>query len=362
MTQTLSQPQKSETDMKRPRPGVLLVNLGTPDEPTTGAVRRYLREFLSDPRVIDIHPAARNLLVYGVILPFRSPKSAEAYRKIWTSEGSPLLVHSLALTKEVAGRLGPDVPVALAMRYGNPSVAEGLRRLRERNVDHVVVVPLYPQYASSSTGTVLEMVYRETAAMEAVPTLSVVPPFYDHAGFIQSWVETGRPVLDEIEPDHVLMSYHGLPERQIRKVDDTGSHCLESETCCSAIGDANRNCYRAQCFRTSELLGRALGLDPGRYTVAFQSRLGRTPWIKPYTDVQITELARRGVKRLVVFSPSFVADCLETLEEIDIRGREQFLGLGGEAFALVPSLNANPGWIDTVVKLIRPHLGQGALT
>ena len=330
--------------------GLLLVNLGSPDAPETGAVRRYLREFLSDPRVLDMNPVGRAALLYGVILPFRPSKSAEAYRKIWTDAGSPLLVHSRALAEAVRARLDDGWQVELAMRYGSPSIASALDRLRAGAVDDIVVLPLYPQYAASSTGSSLEEIFRRTAERWVVPSLRVVPPFYDDDGFLDAFAEVARPVL-AAGYDHVLFSFHGLPERQVTKTDDSGAHCLKSASCCDALGPVNRNCYRAQCYATARAL--AARLDVPSWSVAFQSRLGRTPWIQPYTDHVIPELAAAGKKRIAVLCPAFVADCLETLEEIGIRAREQFAGCGGELLTLVPSLNSSPRWVDAVVALAR---------
>jgi ferrochelatase len=336
--------------------GLLLVNLGTPDEPTAPAVRRYLREFLSDPRVLDIGAVGRAALLNLVILPRRPAESAAAYRKIWDAErGSPLLFHSRDLAARVQDALGAGWTVELAMRYGSPSIPDALERLR--GADRVVVFPLYPQVAASSTGSTLEAVYREAAPRWNVPALSAVPAFYDDAGFIGAFAAVARPALDSFRADHVLLSFHGLPERHMRKSDESPgqTHCLASATCCDAIVAANRNCYRAQCFATARALTAALGLAEGGVTVSFQSRLGRTPWIQPYTDHLLPQLAARGVKRLAVLCPAFVADCLETLEEIGIRGREQFLSAGGEELMLVPSLNATPAWVAAVTALVRRH-------
>jgi ferrochelatase len=337
--------------------GVLLINLGTPDAPGSGPVRKYLREFLSDPRVLDINPVSRKLLLEGVILPLRPRKSADAYRKIWTERGSPLLVESLSLVEKVREALGAEVPVELGMRYGNPSIASALGKLSAARVDRLVVAPLYPQYSSAATGSSLEEVYRITGALEVVPNLSVLPPFYSDPGFLDAFARQGEPVLARDRPDHVLFSFHGLPERQVRRTDPTAAHCLQSAWCCDRIVDANRDCYRAQCFATARALAQRLGLAQGSFTVCFQSRLGRTPWIKPYTDQVIPELAARGVRRLAVFSPAFVADCLETLEEIGLRARDQFLSLGGESLSLVPSLNASPAWVSALTALLRRQLG-----
>jgi ferrochelatase len=332
------------------RTGILLVNLGTPDAPEAPEVRRYLREFLSDPRVLDIGPVARKALLELVILPRRPAKSAAAYRKVWMEEGSPLLVHSRALADAVAERM-PEHHVVLAMRYGNPSLAAGFEALRE--CSRVIVFPLYPHYASSSTGSTIEAVYAIAAQRENRPELRVVPPFYDDPRFIEAFAEVGEPVLRQLEPDHVLMSFHGLPERHLRKADPGGVHCLSSPSCCDRVGWINHDCYRAQSFATARALAARLSLGEDRHTVCFQSRLGRTPWIKPFTDEVLVELARKGVKRLAVFCPAFVADCLETLEEIGIRAKEDFVKAGGEALQLVPSLNATPTWVDTVIGLLR---------
>ena len=333
--------------------GVLLVNLGTPDAPTPGAVRRYLREFLSDPRVIDIHPVARKLLLELVILPVRPRKSAEAYAKIWTAEGSPLLTLSRALEAKVRAAMGPGYLVELAMRYGSPSIPDALGRLRAGGARRLLVAPLYPQYSSSATGSSVEAVFAALAGQHVVPAVSVLPAFYDDPGFISAFAAVGAPVLERERPDHVLFSFHGLPERHVRASDHSGQHCLRSASCCEAIGEANRDCYRAHCFATARALAARLALAPGSWSVSFQSRLGRTPWIKPYTDLRLDELAREGKRRLCVFCPAFVADCLETLEEIGLRARAQFLAAGGESLALVPSLNASEAWVGALVQLLR---------
>jgi ferrochelatase len=342
--------------------GVLLINLGTPDAPQTGPVRRYLREFLSDPRVLDIQPVGRAALLYGAILPFRPQRSAEQYRKIWMPQGSPLLVYGNALRDRLQDALGPGWVVELGMRYGKPSLASALEKLRARGARELTMVPLYPQYASSSTGSSLEKVYRLVGEAWNVEALRVLPPFYDRPAFLDAFADVGRPVLAESRPDHVLFSFHGLPERQVKKSDPTGKHCLASVDCCDVQVSANRWCYRMQCFFTARELANRLGLEAGRWTVTFQSRLGRTPWIRPYTDVVIPELAGKGVKRLAVFCPAFVADCLETLEEIGIRGKNQFLSVGGEVLTLVPSLNAHPSWVRGLTQMIRDLRGDEPLS
>jgi ferrochelatase len=333
--------------------GLLLCNLGTPDHPSPASVRRYLRQFLSDPRVLDINPVGRWALLNLIILPLRARKSAAAYRKIWSERGSPLLWHCEDLVAAVRERLGHDWVVELGMRYQNPSIASALGKLRKAGVDRVVVFPLYPQYAAASTGSTMAEVFRIAARPWSPLSLTFVEAFYDDPGFIDAFAAVGSPILKAAEPDHVLLSFHGLPERHMRKTDPTGRHCLAQTDCCDSIGPANRACYRAQCFATARALASRLGLPEGTWSVSFQSRLGRTPWLHPYTDVVIPRLAAEGKKRVVVFSPAFVADCLETLEEIGMRASEQFVAAGGEGLTLVPSLNATPAWVDAVVALSR---------
>ncbi len=338
---------------RRTRNGVLLVNLGSPDEPTTGAVRRYLREFLGDPRVLDMSSLGRALLLNLVILPFRPRRSAEAYAKVWTPEGSPLIENGRALRDGLRKALGDDWIVELAMRYGAPSIERAIARLADADAERITVIPLFPQYASASTGSALEAVYCAAAERWNVPPLDVLPSFYAAPGYIAALAAVARELPDEQRPDHVLISFHGLPERQIRKSDTSGTHCFASEACCDAIGPANRFCYRAQCAATARALAKALGLGHEHWTLSFQSRLGRTPWIQPYTDEVVPQLYERGFRRLAVVCPSFVADCLETLEEIGIRAREQWLALGGEELVLIPCVNAHPAWVDVLAGWIR---------
>jgi ferrochelatase len=312
--------------------GLLLVNLGTPDAPSTRAVRRYLAEFLNDPRVIDIPALWRALLLHLVILRVRPRKSAEAYRSVWSPEhGSPLLANSRELADGVQARLGTTWQVQLAMRYGNPSIARALDALA--TCDRIVVLPLFPQYASSSTGTAIARVWELASRMWRVPPIDIVPEFYADPGFLAAWEEVARPALAAANPDHVLMSFHGLPVRHILKGDP----------------------YREQCVATARSIAERLGIAQDRYTVTYQSRLGRTPWIEPYTDLVIPELARKGVKRLAVLCPAFVADCLETLEEIGLRAKQQFRAAGGDELVLVPSLNGNARWIGAVAAIAERH-------
>jgi len=340
--------------------GLLLINLGTPDEPTTSAVRRYLREFLGDPRVLDINAIGRALLLNLVILPRRPAKSAHAYRAVWDKErGSPLLYHSEDLAAGVAAKLGTGWQVELAMRYGKPSIADGLAALEQARVDRIVVLPLFPQYASSSTGTAVARVMELAGKQWNVPSLDFIPAFYDDEGFLGSFAKVATPVLADFKPDHLLFSFHGLPVRQIVKTDPTGTHCFKSETCSDTL--RNPHCYRAQSFATARSLADRLGLADDKYTVCFQSRLGRTPWIQPYTDVLLGELPKRGVKRLAVMCPAFVADCLETLEEIGMRARAQWIAAGGEELVLVPSLNATQPWVDAVAAMAERHAARKSL-
>lgn len=331
--------------------GLLLINLGTPEHPTVPAVRRYLREFLSDPRVLDMPSWKRWLLLNLIILPRRSKQSAAVYRKIWTDEGSPLLLYTQALSRAVQARFGDTTRVECAMRYGTPSIHSALERFQQHGVSRLVVFPLYPQYATSSYGSSIEAVYRLASQYWNSPSLYVIPPFYDHPGYIEAFSEQGRALIDEVHPDWVLFSYHGLPERHCLKSDLSRSHCLKTETCCETIRADHPWCYRAHCYATTHALVEKLSLPANRWSISFQSRLGRERWIHPYTDHVITELAQKGCKRVVVFSPAFVADCLETLEEIAISLNEQFIHAGGEKVWLVPSLNANPRWVDAVVDI-----------
>lgn len=336
------------------RTAVLLVNLGTPASPSTRDVRKYLREFLSDERVIDSHPLVRALLLNLVILPFRPRRSAAAYRMIWTEAGSPLLVESEALARDVARNLGDGFHVVLAMRYGEPSLSRALDELLGAKPERLVIVPLFPQYAEASTGSALARI-EELLPKDTAPEIASVPAFYDDPGFLSAWAAVASERLEAFRPDHVLLSYHGLPERQVKRTDESGTHCLASPECCDKISAVNRNCYRAQCQATSKSLVRALGLENGQWSMAFQSRLGRTPWIQPFTDQWVAELAAQGHKRLAVLCPAFVADCLETVEEIGIRLAFQWRELGGEDLMLVPSLNAHPAWTQAVVNLIQAH-------
>ena len=331
------------------REAILLVNLGSPASPTAADVKPYLDEFLMDPDVLDIPEFARKLLVRGLILNTRPAKSAEAYAKIWTDEGSPLIVISRKTRAALEASAG--MPVGLAMRYGEPSIAHGLAELLQRagEIDELIVVPLYPHYAMASTKTV------ETAVEAAMRGMGIpyrfVPPFYDDPGYLDALCARLRA---DVPPDteFVLFSYHGIPQRHVRKMDPTGTHCLRSATCCSTPSAAWATCYRHQVIATMEGAAARIGLEKGRYGFAFQSRLGGG-WLEPFTDKELAAFPARGIKRLAVVCPSFVADCLETLEEIDIRGRETYMDAGGAAFAYVRSLNDDPAWIAALAALCR---------
>lgn len=333
--------------------GVLLMNIGTPNSPETKPVRKYLKEFLSDARVLDLPAPLRWMLLNLIILPTRPKKSAEAYRKVWGPRGSPLLYNSQDFAGGLADELGPGFRVELGMNYGNPNVSAAYRRLIEAGVEHIVVFPLYPQLAASSTGASLDAVYRLASQEWCPPALHVVEPFYNDEGFINSAVAEARPVVEQASPDHVLFSFHGLPERHIKKSDPSGKFCLASKDCCASIRPENRGCYRAQAYQTARRIADKLDLPAERWSVAFQSRLGRTPWIKPYTDDRLPELVKDGCKNVVVICAAFVADCLETLEEIGIRAQEDWVSDGGDKLTLVPAVNASPLWLTAASELVR---------
>jgi protoporphyrin/coproporphyrin ferrochelatase len=334
------------------RQGLLLLNLGTPAAPTVPAVRRYLREFLSDPRVIDINPFLRTLLLYGLILPTRPRQSAKAYQSIWTERGSPLLVHGRDLAQKVSRSLGETWHVELAMRYQQPSIASALQQLGEHGASRIAVFPLFPQYASAAWGSAIERVLMLAGKGWNVPALQVAPPYYEHPEFVEALAAVTERALEGFEADRIIMSFHGLPERQLRRSDENKiKRCLQDPGCCDVIGPANQYCYRAQCMATSRALASRLRLAQGRWEITFQSRLGRIPWMRPYTDERIRELAGAGVKRLAVVCPSFTADCLETLEEIGIRAREDFEAHGGEELRLVPCLNSDDRWVRAIVQI-----------
>lgn len=332
--------------------GILLINTGTPDSPSVNDVRRYLREFLNDPRVMDISWLLRLLLVNLVIVPFRSSRSAKLYEKIWTREGSPLLVHCNKLKEKLQNELKENYVVELGMRYQKPRIENALNKLMESKVKRIIILPLFPQYASSSTGTSIEKALRIISKWKVIPSIQVINQFYYHPGFVNSFAEIAKQ-YDLNSYDHILFSYHGLPERHIKKSsEEYGSSNCTLRKCCDEINSNNQYCYRAACFHTSRLIAGKLNISEDRYTTCFQSRLGKTPWIKPYSEKVIFEKARLGVKTILVFSPSFVADCLETIYEIGIEYNHLFQYYGGKKIQLAESLNANEKWIGTLKEII----------
>ena len=334
--------------------GVLLVNLGTPDSAATADVRKYLNEFLMDGRVIDIHPLKRALLVRGIIVPLRAPKSAKLYREIWSAEqGSPLLYYSLLQQHLLQQRLGDDYIVELAMRYQSPDIESALERLKAALVSGIRVIALFPQYASASTGSVYQKVMRLVGRWQTIPDISFVNSFHDNELMIRAFAENGRKHQPE-NFDHVLFSFHGLPQRQLMKCDHTHNYCLKTENCCDTLNDVNKFCYSAQSHHTAKLIAAELGLSREQYTVCFQSRLGNDPWVQPYTSQVIKQLAAEGKKRLLVFCPAFVADCLETVYEVSVEYDTEFKQHGGERVQLVESLNGNPLFIEALARLATP--------
>ncbi len=331
--------------------GILVVNLGTPEAPTPSAVRRYLRQFLGDSRVLQMPALLRYLLLNLLILPLRSRRSAQAYQKIWTAEGSPIQVHGRALVAGLRQEFGSGFRVELAMRYGEPSIACGLKALAAADCRQIIVLPLFPQYATSTWGSAVAEVYEQAAHFQRVLPVHVVPPFFNHPQFISAFADVVRPTLDTFQPDHVLISFHGLPESHIRAADANGV-CAMHDGCCLQVGVNNRFCYRAQCLATARCLADSLQLRTGNWRTSFQSRLGRQPWLRPYTDQVLSELATSGAKRVAVLCPSFVADNLETIEEIAIEGREHFRKFGGSDLICLPSLNADAAWVAAVKTII----------
>jgi len=340
--------------------GVLLINLGTPDAPTPDAVGRYLRQFLMDGFVIDVPAPLRWFFVNVLIVPRRKYQSAAAYQKIQTPQGSPLLVETRALAAEVAQRLnatGESYVVEFGMRYGNPSIESALRTLKSRDVSRIIVLPLYPQYAESSFETAVVETKRAARELGCEKLLTFLPPFYDDPGFINAWAERIRAEIDPDATDHLVFSFHGLPVSHVNKF-HSGNIARPTAECCHEVNSTNQKCYRAQCFATARAIAAQLQLHPDDYTVSFQSRLGRAEWIGPNTVDILQDLPRRGSKRIAVACPSFVADCLETLEEMGIRGRETFIAAGGADLQLIPSLNSERTWANAVVRIVQAANSQ----
>ncbi|GAA4651852.1 ferrochelatase [Kistimonas scapharcae] len=328
---------------------VLLVNLGSPDSPEVSDVRRYLNEFLMDKYVIDLPWPLRRLIVSAFVLPSRPKQSAEAYQSVWLPEGSPLKVISEKVRKKLQAQT--DIPIRLAMRYGSPSIEQELLALAgQAEVKEILLLPMYPHYAMSTVKTCIEEAQRIMQKHGIRKTLNIHPVFYNQPDYIHALVESARPWLEQ-EFDHLLFSYHGVPERHIRKDDTTGNHCLTPD-CCQKPSTAHATCYRHQLYETTAEFVRAAGIPGNRYSVAFQSRLGKAKWLEPYTDKTVEQLARQGVKRLLVMCPAFTADCLETLEEIAMQGQEIFEAAGGETLTLIPCLNDHPVWISTLKQWI----------
>lgn len=329
---------------------LLIANLGSPDLPETPALKRYLGEFLMDKYVIDIPYLLRYLLVKGIIVPFRASKSAEKYKTVWTPQGSPLLVN----TKKLADKLitNANIPVFYCMRYGHPGPDKVLESIYQSypNATEVIVFPMYPHYAMSSYKTAVEHIETAFKKSKLKATLNVVKPFYKHPDYIAALTESIAKNLSS-DVDHLLFSYHGLPERHILKTDCTGQHCLKTENCCRVESEAHQFCYRHQVFETSRLVAQRLNIPEDKYSICFQSRLGKDKWLDPETTRVLSELPKKGKKKIAVVCPAFTADCLETLEEIMIEGKDLFLEQGGQSFQYIPCLNDNDDWAEAVLKI-----------
>lgn len=340
---------------------VLLVNLGSPDSTSVSDVRRYLHEFLGDERVID-RPAQpwRSLLVHQLIVPRRAPNSAHAYAQIWDKDGSPLIAISKRVRQKLGDGLGGGTPVYLAMRYGNPSIASVIAQLAADRVEDVLLFPQYPHYAMSSWETVVVKVRQEATRLAPKLRMATVQPFYRDADYIQALHTVSAPYFSQPH-DHILFSYHGIPERHLRKADSSHAHCLQSDDCCETCSPAHATCYRAQVLATTRALVAHARIPQGKHSVSFQSRLGREPWLAPYTDHELVRLPKEGKKRLLVICAAFVADCLETIEEIAVEGRDAFLKAGGESFQQIPCLNDHPAYIDFLAKRVNRWLHSGSV-
>jgi len=335
---------------------VVLVNLGTPDSPSVSDVRKYLFEFLNDPRVIDIPAIARFLLVNLIIVPFRAPKSAKIYKELWAKngipggvEGSPILYYGKSVQEKLQYVLGDNYDVQLAMRYQNPSMDEVFENIYKKDLEKIIIIPLFPQYASATTGSVIDKAMRLMSKWWVIPETNFISQYYDNEGFINTIVERAKK-YNIAEYDHVLFSYHGLPVRQVDKVYKDGTLCEEHD-CETEINETNRYCYKATCYATTRLVAQKLNLSPERYTVCFQSRLDKN-WLEPFADKVIIEQAKKGARKLLVFSPAFVADCLETLIEVGFEYQKLFEEHGGEKIQLVESLNDHPMWIETLKNMV----------
>ena len=330
--------------------GALLINLGSPDSPDPKDVKRYLGEFLMDERVIDLPKPLRTFLVKGIILNTRPKKSAKAYKKIWWEEGSPLIVLSKRLQEAVQKKV--SVPMGLAMRYGSPSIEQGIKSLVDQGVDEIMLIPLYPQFAMATTETIL--VLAEKIKNEKYPELefTVLPPFYKHPDYIRVLSHIMQEDLKDKKWEHLLFSYHGIPERHIRKSDITKSHCKIDKSCCQTTSEAHQYCYRHQCYETTRQVAEYLELKEGTYSTSFQSRLGVDPWLQPYTDQTVARFAKKGIKNMAIVTPAFVSDCLETLEEIGMEAAEDFEEKGGEELHVIPCINTRTDWVNVMSRWI----------
>jgi len=336
--------------MAKSKKGVILINLGSPESTDVKDLKKYLDQFLMDEKVIDKPWILRALLVKGIIVPFRAAKSAEAYKTIWREEGSPLIIYTKQLQQALQQRI--EEPVEISMRYGNPTPDAAFEAVLKRDpeIEEVIVLPLYPHYAMSSYETAVEYMKDFYKKKKYPFKLSFIPPFYDDRDYIHALAENIKPYLNK-KYDHILFSYHGIPERHIRKSDITGCHCLQTANCCETSSPAHAFCYRHQVRTTTRLVTEQLQITAEKFSISFQSRLGKG-WLTPFTDYRFREMPKEGIKNLLVVCPAFVSDCLETLEEIAIRGKESFLEAGGETFTMIPCLNTNALWVQTVQKLV----------
>ena len=333
--------------------GILLVNLGTPDSSSVKDVRRFLREFLMDPLVVDIPFIPRWLLVNGIIAPLRGPKSASEYQLVWTEDGSPLKVHGKALLTSIKEKFSGRFHVALGMRYQNPSIRSALEELKSAGCSEILIFPLFPQYAEATSLSVLNKVSAELKSMNWQVKTSHINSFETDDDYINALVSQANSISVK-NIDHWVFSYHGLPERQLKKLN---ASCLTGN-CCDSLNESNKNCYRAQSFATTRAIANKLGLTEQQYSICFQSRQGNIPWTQPYVDDVIEDLAKQGHKNIMVFSPAFVADCLETTIEIGHTYRQLFKDLGGDDLHLVPGLNNADVWIDAVANLIEKNISE----
>jgi len=331
---------------------IILMNLGSPDSTSVKDVKAYLKEFLMDKRVIDYPYLSRYILINGIIAPSRAPKSAHAYEKVWTSEGSPLIVLTKALQQTLQKQISE--PVEIAMRYGKPNIKNAFDNIKTKHpeVNEVILLPLYPHYAMSSYETAVVQAEEVFAKGKYPFKITTIQPYYNNPDYIYALSESIKPYLKQ-DYDRILFSYHGLPERHMRKADITGNHCMNAANCCEVASPAHAHCYRHQCFTTTRLVTELLNIPKDKYSISFQSRLGREEWLKPYTDFRLKEMPAEGIKKLLIVCPAFVSDCLETLEEIAMQGKETFMNAGGTAYTFIPCMNTQPAWVNAIVKWVK---------